>query len=218
MNLAQDLLLVALDPASGTVRIPATQRGPVLGGAALVQLVRLERVGVEGERRRAQVLTLDPEPVDDPALEAAFTRIRQRGRQAPRAAVGRLGKGYRAAVLAALVDQGVLRERGATVLGLPVQRLDLLDAARRDDLLVRLRAVLLQDQPTDDDTGPLVGLLLAAGLLELVVERPDRRQARARARVVAEGDWAAEGVRQAVAASQAAVTAALAGGAAAAAS
>ncbi|MGJ9411740.1 GPP34 family phosphoprotein [Aeromicrobium sp. CF4.19] len=215
MNLAEDLLLVALDPSSGKVRIQSTRTDPVLGGAALVQLVHLGRVGVEGAGRKARVLTIDPTPVSDPGLEAAFGRIRQRGRQAPREAVGRLGKGYRPGVLSALVQQGVLSHRDAKVLGIAVQRFELLDAARRDGLVARLRAVLLQDQPADEDTGPLVGLLLAANLLGLVVERPDHRQAKARAAIVAEGDWAADGVRQAVAAGQAAITAAMASGAAA---
>ena len=43
-SLAQDLLLVALEPATGKVRLPSTASEATLGGAALVDLVLLGRL------------------------------------------------------------------------------------------------------------------------------------------------------------------------------
>ena len=82
--------------------------------------------------------------------------------------------------------------------------------ARRDALVGGLRQVLLHGQPADSRTGPLVGLLLASDQLGLVVEKRERKAAKARAAVVAEGDWASEGVRRAIRDAQAAMNAALA--------
>jgi hypothetical protein len=53
----------------------------------------------------------------------------------------------------------------------------------------------------------LIGLLSAADLTKLLVDKPDRKQAKARAKVIAEGDWANERVRRAIRAAQSAVTA-----------
>ncbi len=218
MTVAENLLLLAIDPESGKIRIGSTQSDPVLGGAALIELVNRGRLALEGEGRKARVVVADPAPVDDPPLEAALARIRQRGRQAPKSAVTRLGKKYRGAALEQMQREGDVRRLEQRVLGFPVERYEIVDGARRGDLLGRVDAVLLRDQPADEETGPLVGLLLAADLLGLVVTRADRRQARARAKVVAEGAWASDGVRSAIASAQAAMTAAIGAAAAAGAS
>lgn len=209
-SLAQDLLLVALDPATGRVRLPSTASEATLGGAALVDLVLLGRLELVESGRRARVAVADRTPVDDPDLQAAFERVWQRGHQAPRSIVTRLGRKHRKAVLAALARDGLLRDRGQRVLGIPLERYDLVDVARRDALVGGLRQVLLHGQPADSRTGPLVGLLLASDQLGLVVEKRERKAAKARAAVVAEGDWASEGVRRAIRDAQAAMNAALA--------
>lgn len=213
MTVSRNLLLVALDPVTGKVRIPSTKSNPLLGGAALLELATLGRVAVEGDKRKTRVIVADHSAVPDPVLEAAFARIRNKGRQSPKSVVTRLGVKQRKAVLASMGHDGLILDRGETFLGISVERFQLLDAARRDDLLSRLRGVLLQDLPADDATGPLVGLLLAGDLLGLVVERADKKRAKARATVVAGADWASDGVRQAIAAAQAAMTAGVLGAA-----
>jgi hypothetical protein len=208
-TVAENLLLVALDPESGKVRLPAMASEATLGGAALIDLVLLGRLELVGTGRKARVAVADRTPVDDLGLQAAFERVSQRGHQAPKSIVTRLGKKQRKAVLATMERAGLVRDLGRRVLGIPLERYELVDVARRDDLLARLRQVLLQDQPADQVPGPLVGLLLAADLLRLVVEKRDRKAAKARAKVVAEGDWASEGVRRAIQDAQTAMTAAM---------
>jgi hypothetical protein len=56
-----------------------------------------------------------------------------------------------------------------------------------------------------EQTGPLIGLLAASDKLRLVVDRPEHKAAKARAKVIAEGDWASEEVRKAIQAANAAV-------------
>lgn len=55
-------------------------------------------------------------------------------------------------------------------------------------------------------------------MVKVFVDKPDRKVAKARADVLAEGDWATEGVRKAIQAAQAAVTAGVAAATSAAAS
>lgn len=218
MSVVQNLLLVSLDPQSGKVRLPSMQSDAALGGAVLIDLVLLGRLELVGTGRRAKVAVADPRPVDDPDLEAAFSRVRQRGHQAPRSLVARLGKKQRKAGLATLERRGLVRDQRRTFLGIPLERLELVDVPARDDLVSRVRQVLLQGQPADDVTGPLVGLLSAADLLRLVVDRSDLKRAKKRAAEVSDGDWASEGVRQAIRDSQAMLAAVAASSAAAGAS
>ncbi len=208
-TVAENLLLVALDPESGKVRLPSMASDATMGGAALIDLVLLGRLELVGSGRKARVAVADRTPVDVPDLQSAFERVWQRGRQAPKTVVTRLGRKQRKAVLATMQRDGLVRDARRRVLGIPLERYELVDVARRDDLVARLRQVLLHDQPADRVTGPLAGLLLAADQLGLVVERRERKAAKARAKVVADGDWASEGVRRAIQDAQAAMTAAL---------
>lgn len=209
MSTVEDVLLVATDPVKGTSRLSSTVRDVVLGGAILFDLVREGRLAVEGRKKsRLKVVVADPSPLGDSVLDAALERVRERGRQSPRATVGRLGKHAQKSTYAQLASRGVVRPREQKVLGLfPVTRHEVADPVRRDALAQSTRAVLLHGQPADDTTGPVIGLLAAADLLKLVVERPDLKAAKARAKVITEGDWASEAVRDAVRAAQAAVTA-----------
>lgn len=207
------------DPASGKPQVDSMKSDPVLGGAHLLDLVAAGRLALDGQGRKARVIVSDPAPVEDPILEDAFGRVRNRGRQTPQNTVTRLGKQGRKKVYAALVSSGSMRRRTAKALGIfPVTRHDVVDTGRRDDLINRVRASLLHDQPADAETGPLIGLLAAADLTKLLVDKPDRKRAKARGKVIAEGDWASEGVRKAIQAAQSALaigisTAAVAGSA-----
>jgi hypothetical protein len=110
-------------------------------------------------------------------------------------------------VYEALVAGGTLRRRPAKALGIfPLTRHDIVDTTRRDDLTTRIHASLVHDQPADAETGPLIGLLSAANLTKIVVDRSDRRTARARAKALSRGDWISETVRKAISAAQVTVS------------
>lgn len=208
MTTAEDLLLIVTDPLTGKPQLDSMKADPVLGGAHLLDLVAAGHLALDGERRKAQVVVVSHAPVADPLLEQAFSRVRNRGRQTPRNTVTRLGKQARKHVYASLVAKGQMLVRPAKVMGIfPSSRHEVIDTARRHDLVNRVRASLLHDQPADAETGPLIGLLAAADLTKLLVDKPDRKRAKARAKVIAEGDWASEGVRKAIQAAQSAVTA-----------
>jgi hypothetical protein len=208
MSIAEDFLLISTDPVSGKPLIGSPKADPVFGGAFLLDLVTARRVTLQGDGRKARVVITDRSPVVDAITEQAFARIRNRGMQKPQSAVPRLGKDGRKLVYESLAAKGAVLRRPAMALGIfPLTRHDVIDTARRDDLRTRIRSSLLHDQPADADTGPLIGLLAAADMLKIVVDKPDRKVAKARAKVLADGDWASEGVRKAIQAAQVAITA-----------
>ena len=208
MTTAEDFVLVMTDPVTGKHLVGSTVSDAVMGGAFLIDLVEAGRLALDGEGREARVVAADHAHTGDALLDGAFDRVRQRGRQRPQSIVTRLGRKGRDRTYRALASRGAVQPRHEKAFGLfPLTRHDVLDTARRDDLLTRIRAVLLHDQPADAETGPIIGLLSAASLTKAVVDKPDRRRAKARAKVVSEGDWASEGVRKAIQAAQSAVTA-----------
>ncbi len=208
MTTAEDLLLIVTDPVSGKPQLDSMKADPVIGGAHLLDLVAAGYLSLDGEGRKARVVVTSHAPVGDPVLEQAFARVRNRGRQTPQNTVTKLGKQGRKHAYAALVEKGQMRVQPAKALGIfTLTRHEVVDTARSHDLINRVRASLLHDQPADAETGPLIGLLSAADLTKLLVDKPDRKQAKARAKVIAEGDWASEGVRKAIQAAQSAVTA-----------
>lgn len=208
MSTAEDLLLIVTDPLTGKPRLDGGKADIVLGGAHLLDLVAAGHLALDGEGRKARVVVVSHAPVGDPLLEQAFARVRNRGRQTPQNTVTKLGKQGRKHVYAALVAKGQMRVRPAKAFGIfALSRHDIVDSARCHDLVNRVRASLLHDQPADAETGPLIGLLAAGDLTKLLVDKPERKRAKARAKVIAEGDWASEGVRKAIQAAQSAVTA-----------
>ncbi|MCW2800675.1 MAG: hypothetical protein JWQ70_2147 [Aeromicrobium sp.] len=207
MSTAEDFLLIATDPESGKTMFGAPQSDPVLGGAFLLDLVATGRLTLEGKDRKARVVVADRAPVDNPVVALAFARVVNKGRLTPQKSISTMGKQSKKVVYDALLASGTLRRRPAKALGIfPLTRYDFVDASRRDDLLARIRASLLYDQPADAETGPLIGLLSAADLTKIIVDKPDRKRAKARAKVLADGDWATEAVRKAVKAAQAAMS------------
>jgi hypothetical protein len=207
MSTAEDLLLITLDPESGKSRLSSTAAEPALGGAILFDLVAANRVALVGEKRKARVVATNAKPTGNPVLDAALARIQGKSLR-PQTAVTRLGKKARDALYAALEDQRVLKARQDRVLLLfPVTRYELRQKARRESLLDRIRASLLRGAPVDQEIGPLIGLLSATDLVKAVVGKSDAKRAKAKAKEIAKGDWASEGVRKAIEATNAAVAA-----------
>jgi hypothetical protein len=104
----------------------------------------------------------------------------------------------------------MLREEHGTLLGIfPTTRWPALrpehEAAIRQDLV----AALVEGHQPQLRTSALISLLTAVDAVPKVVSAPDRRALVRRAQELAQGEWAGDAVRKAVAAVHAAVTAAV---------
>ena len=93
---------------------------------------------------------------------------------------------------------------------LPRTRFPMVDAAPERDLRERLREVLFTDRDPAEEEAMLVGLLEPLGLIDSLVPKDQRRDARDRAKAVATQSLTGTAVRDAIRAVQAAVIAAIA--------
>lgn len=219
--IAEDLLLLLLDDRRGT---PASQHTDLcLGGAVLAELALLGAVTVserKGMWRSARVRVVPGAVVEDEVLRDGLALVAQKERSA-QDLVRRLGKGLRERLGERLVARGILQRRDERVLGLfPRTRWPEVDSTHEAQLRRQLTATLCAGAEPDERTGTLVALLSAVDRAHRSVDHEglSSREVRRRAKQVAEGDWAADAVREAVQAATAATAAAIAASSAAASS
>lgn len=212
--MAEDLLLLLLDDESGRMtRAMFLEAG--LGGALLVELALGGFIEVRARDRwwaKAVVRRAGHGEPEDPALGDALSRVEERERRA-QDLVPWLGKGLREPLLERLASSGVLRRQDDKVLGLfPRPCWFVVDSARERELRRALGDVLLRGAEADPRTAGLVAVLSALDLAHGIVDREgaSSREVRARAKQVAEGAWATQGVKDAVVAAQGAMVAMMA--------
>ncbi len=210
---AEDLLLLLLEDDSGKLRHASFLEVGV-GGALLVELALAGSVVVQEPPSRWSKARVVPAPGSAPPPDQLLAQAWSTVAEKPRSAqdlVARLGKGRRDPLLERLATRGVLRREQDRVLGLfPRTRWPAADQRREAAVRQRLDDALVHGVTPDDRTAALVALLSALQLAPVVLDRGglSSREMSKRAERVAEGDWAAEGVRDAVKAAQAAVVAA----------
>jgi hypothetical protein len=207
--IAEDLVLLLLDDESGKFT-NATYLDIGIGGALLVELALAGHVDVAPRSARwasAKVRATGAPGPSDETLRDALEIVRHKERSA-QDLVPRLGRKRRGLLLARLRERGILEEREDRLLGLiPRRSWPAVDSSHEDDVRRALGEVLLRGAGPDERTAALVSLLSALDVAHRVVagEGIDAREVKARAKTIAEGDWAAKGVRDAVTAAQAAV-------------
>lgn len=213
--IAEDLLLLLMDDVTGRLAASSYAR-PLFGGALLVELALDEAVEVEEKRsmwHSAKVSTRQGATgtTADPLLAHAWTTVAERPRTA-QDLVNRLGKGVREELQARLVVRGILERRETKILGLfPSTTWPAADQRRESEVRQQLQACLVTGLTPDPRTAALVALLCSIDHAHKVVARGElsNGEVKRRAKAIAEGAWAAKAVRDAVAASQAAITAAV---------
>jgi hypothetical protein len=206
MLLAEDLLLLVTDDASGRLSAPGAQVDAGLGGANLVELTLLGKVDVSGEQdqgRRGRIVVRDPSPPGDDVLDAALRILVERQGSKPSAVIRPLSKNLRPALYQRLAASGVLRAGQARTLGIfPTRTWPAQDPSHEAEVRRLVTQALVQTAAPDGRTAALIALLHALKCEHKVVDpRPyqlSRRQLRARAGQIAQGNWASEAVRKAI--------------------
>ncbi len=225
MLIAEDLLLLLTDDASGRLAVPAAQADAALGGANLIELALMNRVDVTGEGdagKPRRIVVRDPSPAGDEVLDAALQKIIAHQGRKPASVIRPLGKDLRHQLYERLAAAGVIRAGQGRILGvIPAHRWPALDASHEEQVREWLAGALSGQGPVEPRTGALIALLHALKCEPKIIDPQrcglSRRELRARAGQIAAGDWAAEAVRKAIeemiAAVVAATTAAAAAGA-----
>jgi len=218
MLLAEDLLLLVTDDASGRLSVPGVQADAGLGGANLVELTLRGQVDVAGEQdpgKPGRIIVRDPSPPGDEVLDTALQTLVARQGSKPSAVIRPLGKNLRPVLYQRLAASGVLRAGHGRALGIfPTRTWPAQDPSHEAEMRQLVTQALVQPSAPDERTAALIALLHALKCEHKVVDpRPyqlSRRQLRARAAEIAQGDWASEAVRKAIDEMVAAVSAAAA--------
>jgi hypothetical protein len=212
--IAEDLLLLLLDDDSGKAQ--TSQLETVLGGAVLVELALARAVTVGNEAkptlfRQAKVWAEPEVHVEDAVLADALRTVGEKERSAQDLVV-KLGKGMTTTLCGRLAERGVLERRDDKLFGLiPRTRWPARDSSHEEDVRRALTDVLVAGVEPEPRVGALVALLYAVDRAHKTVphEGLTNGEVRKRAKQVAEGQWAAVAVKNAVAAVTAATTAAV---------
>jgi hypothetical protein len=219
--IAEDLLLLITDDDTGRLVASSSEVDVALGGAMLVELADLGRVGVAepgGRVRKGRVEVLDRTPTGDPMLDGALaTAVAKEGKR-PQDVVTALGKKQREAVYGRLVEAGILRAERGKVLGVfPLKRWPAEDAAHEEQVRAAVVTALRNGLAGDARTAALVSLLLALKAVHKAVPPSatglSKREQNANAKRIAQGDWASAAVRKAIDSTNAAIAATAGGGA-----
>ena len=216
MLLAEDLLLLVTDDASGRLAVPGMQADAGLGGANLVELTLLGHVDIAGEQdqgRPGRIIVRDPSPPGDGVLDAALQTLAARPGSKPSAVIRPLGKNLRPVLYQRLAASGVLRAGHGRALGIfPSRTWQAQDPSHEAEVRQLVTQALVQPGAPDERTAALIALLHALKCEHKVVDprlyQMSRRQLRARAAEIAQGNWASEAVRKAIDQALAAVAAA----------
>lgn len=197
LTLAENVLLLALDDDKGSTG--STPVDPGLAGALLIDLGRLGALRPE----RKALHPVDGAAIEHPVLARAYTTIARSSKpRSAKAWVGRLPRELKpliGTVAGPLVERGVVTEQRVKVLGLfPCTRFPQADPEPERALRSRLRDVLLGTREPDEGDALLVGLLQPLKLVDPLVERPQRRAAKKRAKEIAERGIAGSAVSDAV--------------------
>ena len=204
--IAEDLLILLLDGAKGTVSMWGSP-DVALGGAVLAELALLGLATVEEKTsiwRGAKVRATGPAPADlHPVLVDALATVAEKDRAAS-TLVTKLGKGLDDRLAAGLAEHRILERRDDKLLGLlPRTTWPAADTSRDNQLRREITVCLVDGGRPDQRTAALIALLWAVDRAHKMVatnHTMTTRQLKKRAKEIAEGNWAAKAVKDALAA------------------
>ena len=211
MLVAESLPLLLLDDEAGTSAW-VTGRDAALAGALLLDLLAAELL----DEADGKLVVTGAEP-EAPALAAAWRVLSASEPRKVKHWIDKLPgklKPIKGTIAQDLVARGVLDERRHKTLGLfGSTRYPELDPGPEQHLRAALRAVLVDGFEPDPNVAALLALVVPLDMIKRVVERDERKAAKARAKEVADRGPVGGAVRAAV---QEQITAAIIAGVAAA--
>lgn len=206
MLIAEDLLLLLTDDATGKLSGQAAEVDLGLAGANLIELTLKNKVDLTGdgdEGKPGRVIVRDPSPTGDDVLDAALGILIAREGKKPTAVIKPLSKNLRRALYTRLAGTGVVRAEEGRILGVfPSHRWPTQDARHETEVRRLVTQALVQRTTPDARSAALISLLHALKCEHKIVDPRQhdlsKRQLRARAEEIAKGSWASDAVRKTI--------------------
>ncbi|WGW13261.1 GPP34 family phosphoprotein [Saxibacter everestensis] len=167
MLIVEDLMLLLLDDATGSIAVAGTLFY-TLGGAMLVDLALRGQVEFDDTRAGssgAKVHAVAGDPPSDPLLQSALARVARRPRDVQTLLL-EVGAGLYDPVIDRLLERGLIRRDSKRALSVfRMTSLTINDTRHEAELLERVRAVLEDGESPDARTAAMIGLLSSSGAL-----------------------------------------------------
>jgi hypothetical protein len=205
MLLAEEFLLLVTD-VSGRLCASGAQVDVALAGANVIELTALGKVGLAGEQdpgRPGSIVVRDSSSAGDEVLDAALRALAARQGRKPAAALRPMSRRLRKALYPRLAAAGLVHEGQGRLLGVfPASRWPVADTGQQERLREQLAQALVQQAQPPERTAALIALAHALKREHKIVD-PGRdgiskRELRARAAAIAQGNWAADAVRKVI--------------------
>lgn len=177
-SLAEDLILLALDDAHGTLALPAARLQPALATALVLDLVTGGQMAVIAGNPVITNQTPTGDPIRDHALYRIATAPRRGTLPECSAMIAEAMPDLATALREQLVARGVLHRQGN-------DRYPACDGAMEGGLRERIRAAAHRDGQADSRTAVVVSLACAYGLEECLLPVAERQTATPRLRQIA---------------------------------
>lgn len=164
-TLAEDLLLLLFQPASGTIGGENTLFY-ALGGAVLAELALAGRVeATDPASAQPKLRAVDGAAPTDPLVRAGWEYVAQKPRSG-QALIAAIGPTLREPVITRLLDSGHLSEREHKAMGIfTTTRLTEGSTGRRAQLVTAVRDALTTEHTPEPRIAALTGLLFASGVM-----------------------------------------------------
>jgi Golgi phosphoprotein 3 len=207
LNLAEELLLLALNDEKGTILMAGATGLPYgLAGALLVELIDAGLARVEGK----MLVAAPAGSARDEILDGILTEVRsaKRTRDIKHwvAKVGRSGGKIKAKIADRLVAKGILRkEEGRLLLIFPTTRYPQVNPMPEYGVRERIRAVLRGMTLPDERTAALISIVHACDLIGFLFDKEERREAKKKAKEIGASQPVGSAVARTVEAVRAAV-------------
>lgn len=198
--IAEDLLLLLIDEHSGRPLVDSTRTTHALAGALVLELAVMGLLVPEDPAARlgkSKIMAVERPPAD-PLLDLAWQAFSDKPRR-PASVLQKLDSKVKDPLLERIADKGWVHPERTKVLGMFTRTSwPEVDGRHEAELRNNLGIVLLQGGNPDIRIAALVSLLLAADALPKLFPDADKKQLKARAKQLSEGEWAGAAVAQAI--------------------
>lgn len=207
LNLAEELLLLALNEEKGTVLMAASLGLPYgLAGALLIELSQAGLIRIEGKELIAAPRGTAGDELLDEILETIRSSQRTRSLNHWVGKIGRSGGKIKKKLLARLVEKRIVGQEEHRLFWIfPTTRYPQTDPRPEYAIRAQVRSGILAGHPSQERTAALISLVHACDMTGVIFEKGERREAKKRAKEISKSQPIGSAVARTVDAVRAAV-------------